>query len=84
MRVQAKLVQIGNSWGIRLPKAAIELCGLRPGTKLDIEVRKGRLILRRPGQAVPGDTIGQAYKDVKAVWDEALEDVWFEVFGADE
>lgn len=83
MRVQTKLVQIGNSWGIRLPKAAIELSGLKPGAKLDLEVRKGRLILRRPSQAVASDKIGQAYKDVKVVWDEALKDVWLEVFGED-
>jgi antitoxin component of MazEF toxin-antitoxin module len=84
MRVQTKVVKIGNSWGIRLPKAVLELCGLKPGIKLDLEVRKGRLIIRHPGQAVHNDNIQQAYTDLKVVWDEALEDTWLEIFGIDE
>lgn len=84
MRVQVKVIKIGNSWGIRLPRKAFELCGMKPETKLDLEVRPGRLIIRKPGQAVHDDKIEQAYKDVKLVWDEALEDAWLEIFGADE
>ncbi len=84
MRAQTKLVRIGNSWGIRLPKAVFESCGIKPGAKLDLEVRPGRLIIRLPGQAIHDDAIKQAYKDVKIVWDEALKDTWLAIFGVDE
>ncbi len=77
------MVQIGNS-GVRLPKSALELSGIKPGDKLDLEVRRGRLVLRRPGQAIHDDTVKQSYNDVKMVWDEALKDAWLEVFGMDE
>lgn len=78
------MTRIGNSWGIRLPKTALELCGLKPGAMLDLEVRPDRLIIRRPGQAIHDDAIKQTYKDVKVVWDEALKDAWLEIFGVDE
>jgi antitoxin component of MazEF toxin-antitoxin module len=84
MRVQAKVIRIGNSWGIRLPKTALVLCGLKPGAKLGLEIRQSQLVLRLPGQAVHDDNIKQAYKDVKIIWDEALKDAWIEIFGVDE
>jgi antitoxin component of MazEF toxin-antitoxin module len=84
MRTQIKVVRIGNSWGVRLPKAALELSGLKPGAELDLEVRNGRITLRHPDRAVQNDAVKQAYEDAKTVWDEALEDVWLEIFGIDE
>lgn len=82
MRVQTKLARSGNSWSIRLSKEAIELSGLKPGQALDLEVRPGRLILRKPGLAA-GHKLDQAYNDVKPIWDQALKDIWFQVFGPD-
>lgn len=80
MRLQTKLIRDGNSWGIRLPKAALALAGLKPGAKLDLEVRQGRLILRLTKRSA-ATKLDQAYQDVKAVWEEALEDAWLEIFG---
>jgi len=84
MRVKTRVIKTGNSWGVRLPKAVFEACGIKPNTKLDLEVRPGRLIIRHPGLAADDDKVEQAYKDLKAVWDEALEDTWLEIFGPDE
>ena len=43
--MRAKLVQIGNSRGVRLPKAMIEEVGL--GDELEISVRKGEIVIAR-------------------------------------
>ena len=44
-RVRAKLVQIGNSRGVRLPKAVIEEANL--GDEVELIVRKDEVVLRR-------------------------------------
>lgn len=43
--VPAKLVAIGNSRGIRLPKAMIEQVGL--GDEVELEVVDGAIVIRR-------------------------------------
>ncbi len=42
--MQTSIVRIGNSRGIRLPKAIIEQCGFQE--TVELEVRDGALILR--------------------------------------
>ncbi len=49
--MKVELVRIGNSRGIRIPKAIIEQCGF--GDAADLRVEDGRLIIapdRRPRQ----------------------------------
>ncbi len=46
--MQAKLIDIGNSKGVRLPKAVIEQAGL--SDKLDIEVSGDAVIIRSTGR----------------------------------
>ena len=46
--MQANLIDIGNSKGVRLPKAVIEQAGL--GDKLDIEVSGDAVIIRATGR----------------------------------
>jgi antitoxin MazE len=41
--MRSELVQIGNSRGVRIPKAFLEQAGLRD--KIDIEVRGSRVII---------------------------------------
>lgn len=82
MYVKAKVVKSGNSWGIRLSKEALSLADLRLGQELSLEVRPGRLALRKPSQAAD-HKLDQAYKDAKVVWDQALKDAWIELFGPD-
>lgn len=43
--MRAKLIRIGNSKGVRLPKAMIKEAGL--GEELDISVRKGEIVIAR-------------------------------------
>ena len=55
--MKAKLIAIGNSRGIRLPKAVVEQCGLR--NDIELEIKSDHLIVRSP-------------KSVRAGWDEAF------------
>ena len=43
--MKVKLVRIGNSRGIRIPKAILEQCGLQEGAQLRVE--KDRLVIAR-------------------------------------
>jgi antitoxin MazE len=46
MSVKARIVNIGNSRGIRIPKLLLEEANL--GDEVELEMEKGQLILRRP------------------------------------
>jgi antitoxin MazE len=50
--MHASLVKIGNSQGVRLPKAVIEQAGL--GKDLDLEIVDGAVIIRSQKQARAG------------------------------
>ena len=41
--MKIKLIKIGNSFGVRLPKTVIEECGLTE--KLNLEVDKGAVVI---------------------------------------
>lgn len=41
--MRIKLTKIGNSWGVRLPKAVLTDCGFQ--TEADLEVRRKMVIL---------------------------------------
>jgi antitoxin MazE len=56
-KVRAKLIRIGNSRGIRLPKAMIEQAGL--ADKVEIVVDRGSIIIRPAPK-----------KDLHAEWEE--------------
>ena len=41
--MKAKLVKIGNSYGVRLPKVLIDECGLKD--ELNLSVRQGAVVI---------------------------------------
>lgn len=55
--MKASLVQIGNSRGVRIPKALLELAGLR--NEVEIEVRGSQVAIR-------------PVNHLRAGWDEAF------------
>lgn len=60
--MKTKLVQIGNSRGIRIPKALIQQAGL--GENVELDLRVGELVIRpvrKPKKSNP-----------RAGWDEAM------------
>ncbi len=56
--MKAKLIRIGNSQGIRIPKPLIEQCGLGKSVELTV---KGNVLTISPERAV------------RAGWEDALE-----------
>ena len=50
--MKARIVRIGNSRGVRLPKALIEQAGLDEEVELD--VREGEIIISRAGRPREG------------------------------
>jgi antitoxin component of MazEF toxin-antitoxin module len=43
--MQAHIVQIGNSLGLRLPKAVVSTLGLERDSRLSIRTKAGRIVL---------------------------------------
>jgi antitoxin MazE len=68
--MQARIVRIGNSRGIRIPKALLEHTGLAGA--VEILVRKDRLILRRTKRARTG--WAEAFRAMARAGDDRLAD----------
>jgi antitoxin MazE len=75
--MHASLVRIGNSRGIRLPKAVIQAAGLKED--IDLEVRDRAVIVRnartiRGGWAEAAAACHAAGEDALEVWDGTSDD----------
>lgn len=70
--MKAKLVRIGNSRGVRLPKAVIRQCGL--GDDVTLEVEKGRVVIR-PVARPPRAGWEAAFRDMAAAGDDRAMDL---------
>jgi len=71
------LIRIGNSKGVRLPKAVIEQAGLKD--EIDLEVKDGKVILScarpaRAGWQIAAKACHEAGHDEMGDWDAALND----------
>ena len=69
--LQARIVQIGNSRGIRIPKTLIEQLGLRE--QVELEVSSGQLIVR-PIKEVARQGWEEQFRAMAASGDDALLD----------
>jgi antitoxin MazE len=74
--MKASLIRIGNSQGVRLPRAMIAQAGLGP--KLEIEVADGAIVIRpakavREGWADDAKACGHL-DQVAAEWDAPVAD----------
>ena len=67
--MQLNIVQIGNSKGIRIPKAILEQCEIED--QVDLEVEDGRIILE-PKKKTPREGWGKAFKTMATTQDDAL------------
>jgi antitoxin MazE len=68
--MKATLVQIGNSRGVRLPKAFLEQAGLRD--EIEMEVRGSRIVIRAANHPRAGWE--EAFASMAARGDDALLD----------
>jgi len=69
--VKAKLVRIGNSRGVRLPRALIRQCGL--GEAVDLAVERGAVVIR-PVKGVTREGWNDALADMARRGDDRLLD----------
>jgi len=46
--MRVKIAKWGNSLGLRLPKAAVEATGLKPGSEVDVSVEGRNIQVRQP------------------------------------
>jgi antitoxin MazE len=46
--MKVKVAKWGNSLGLRLPKAAVEATGLKPGAEVDVTIEGRELRVRQP------------------------------------
>jgi antitoxin MazE len=67
--MQLNVVQIGNSKGIRIPKAILEQCQIED--QVDLEVEDGRIILE-PKKKTPREGWGKAFEAMATNQDDAL------------
>jgi len=80
MKTKAKLVRIGNSRGVRLPKPLIEQAGLSDDVELD--VREGAIVIRpadgpRAGWAAAAADLAAEGNDLlDAPTPTAFDDEW--------
>lgn len=75
--MKANLIAIGNSQGIRLPKAVIEQAGLT--SELELEVMAGQVIIRPVGEPrknweKEAAACHAANEDAIEEWDTTIED----------
>jgi antitoxin MazE len=75
--VRTRIVKVGNSQGIRIPKPLLEQSGI--GTEVEIEVDGDRLIIRAAGRSRVGwDEAFAAMAELKddVLLDDAIATTW--------
>lgn len=78
--MRARVIKIGNSQGLRLPKPILDQTGIRDD--VEIEVQKNRIIIRpvrnvREGWDAAFKTMGETGDD-KPIIDDAISHSWDE------
>jgi len=81
--METKLVAIGNSQGVRLPKSVVEECGIALDQPLTIEIRERSIVLSpaRAARAGWAEAARNAADEREALWGElppgnATDDDW--------
>jgi antitoxin MazE len=70
--MKTKLTRIGNSRGVRLPKAIIEQVGIED--EIEMEVRRGEIAIRPANKKKPREGWAEAFKAMAAAGDDAMLD----------
>lgn len=68
--IQARIVRIGNSQGVRIPKLLLEQAGI--GERVELEVMEGQIAIRPAGSARVG--WAEQFAAMAKVGDDALLD----------
>ena len=81
--MKTKLVRIGNSRGVRIPRQLLRTYNLREGSELDIEERREGLLLRVNAGTTVHLSWTDAYREMAAESAEAAEWVDWDVTAGD-
>jgi len=79
LQVRSKLVKIGNSQGIRIPRPLLEQLGLEVGEEVEMGVEEDRLFIQavlKPRQGWDIDFARMAAEGNDALLDETLSTAW--------
>ncbi len=68
--MKARIIRIGNSQGIRIPKPLLEQSGL--GEEVELEVERDQIVIRRAGR--PREGWAEAFEAMAKQGDDALLD----------
>ncbi len=68
--MKARIIRIGNSQGVRIPKLLLEQSGL--GEEVELEVQPDQIIIRRAGR--PRQGWAEAFQEMATQGDDALLD----------
>ena len=71
--MKAKVIRVGNSRGVRIPKALLDLYGVNEGDTLELEERREGILLRRAGSAEEPLSYGESYREMAAEAAERAE-----------
>lgn len=68
--MKTRIVRIGNSRGVRIPKRALGQLGL--GDEVELEIEKGKIVIR--ATSLPRDGWAEAFRLMAQRGDDALLD----------
>ena len=71
--MKAKVIRVGNSRGVRIPKALLDLYGVNEGDSLELEERREGILLRRAAGDEEPIGYGEAYREMAAEAAEQTE-----------
>jgi len=79
--VVRRLIRIGNSYGLILPRDMLQALGLTPGTRLRVEIQEGRIVVspepkpKPPLEAPPPRSLSEDMrrKVQEILWDVPME-----------
>lgn len=72
--MEAKVIQIGNSHGVRLPKSLMKRAGISPGEQLLLDVTPDRRIILTPPKAHPRTGWDESFRRARAR--QVKENLW--------
>ncbi len=73
--MKANIIRIGNSRGIRLPKALLEECGFKENSVVEIISKNHQLIIKLYKEKEPRSGWAEAFQQMAQAGDDELLDV---------
>ena len=80
--MKVKIVRVGNSRGVRIPKELLDLYGVNEGDSLELEERREGILLRRAAADAAPIGYAESYREMAAEAAEHAEwEEWDDTVG---